>query len=191
MSIDLWQRGCERLAVELPEQQFNTWIRPLPPAAVCTEVPAKPVVSVRVSNRFKLDWIRTQYANRIETVLSDIAGRPVRLELSLAARVAPPRPLALAGAQPAPATPSGGPLNGSSRPAAFDHHAAPPPSATRHHLNSALTFDTLVAGRANQMARTAALHVAGAPGRCTTRCSSTAAWAWARRTWCTPWATRC
>ena len=24
MPIDLWQRGCERLATELPEQQFNT-----------------------------------------------------------------------------------------------------------------------------------------------------------------------
>jgi chromosomal replication initiator protein len=34
----------------------------------------------------------------------------------------------------------------------------------QHRLNPALTFDTLVAGRANQMARTAALHVAGAPG---------------------------
>jgi chromosomal replication initiator protein len=32
MSVDLWQRGCERLATELPEQQFNTWIRPLAPA---------------------------------------------------------------------------------------------------------------------------------------------------------------
>jgi chromosomal replication initiator protein len=42
--------------------------------------------------------------------------------------------------------------------------AHPPPSATRHKLNTSLTFDTLVAGRANQMARTAALHVAGAPG---------------------------
>ena len=39
--------------------------------------------------------------------------------------------------------------------------ASTPP---RHRLNPALTFDTLVAGRANQMARTAALHVAGAPG---------------------------
>jgi chromosomal replication initiator protein len=43
--------------------------------------------------------------------------------------------------------------------------ARPPvPAATTHRLNTALTFDTLVAGRANQMARTAALHVAGAPG---------------------------
>ena len=41
----------------------------------------------------------------------------------------------------------------------------PPPSASRHKLNTALTFDTLVPGRANQMARTAALHVAGAPGQ--------------------------
>jgi chromosomal replication initiator protein len=32
-------------------------------------------------------------------------------------------------------------------------------------LNPALTFDNLVPGRANQMARTAALHVAGAPGQ--------------------------
>jgi chromosomal replication initiator protein len=36
--------------------------------------------------------------------------------------------------------------------------------APSHRLNAALTFDTLVAGRANQMARTAALHVAGSPG---------------------------
>ena len=33
MSLALWQRGCERLAAELPEQQFNTWIRPLVPNA--------------------------------------------------------------------------------------------------------------------------------------------------------------
>ncbi|WP_409050090.1 chromosomal replication initiator protein DnaA [Sphaerotilus sp.] len=38
------------------------------------------------------------------------------------------------------------------------------PSATRGRINPALTFDTLVPGRANQMARTAALHVVGSPG---------------------------
>jgi chromosomal replication initiator protein len=37
-----------------------------------------------------------------------------------------------------------------------------PPS---HRLNPSLTFENLVPGRANQMARTAALHVAGAPGQ--------------------------
>ncbi|EGJ09420.1 chromosomal replication initiation protein, partial [Rubrivivax benzoatilyticus JA2 = ATCC BAA-35] len=42
---------------------------------------------------------------------------------------------------------------------------APAPASNRHKLNPSLTFDTLVPGRANQMARTAALHVAGAPGQ--------------------------
>jgi chromosomal replication initiator protein len=94
MSIDLWQRGCDRLATELPEQQFNTWIRPLPAADISDEGEAGAVASVRVPNRFKLDWIRSQYAHRIEGVLSDIAGKPVRLELTLAPRELPAaRPL--------------------------------------------------------------------------------------------------
>ena len=93
MSLDLWQRGCERLASEVPEQQFNTWIRPLPPAEVQPpdgdddDGPTR--VALRVPNRFKLDWIRAQYAGRIETVLSELAGHPVRLELTLAPRETP------------------------------------------------------------------------------------------------------
>jgi len=170
MSVDLWQRGCERLAAELPEQQFNTWIRPLPPAEVATE---GDVVSLRVPNRFKLDWIRSQYAGRIEGVLSELAGKPIRLELSLA-------PRDNAAARPAQAAPMRAPLsNGNATAAEWLRHGALPNGATAaeppfgsslsaaggaHRLNPALTFDTLVAGRANQMARTAALHVAGAPG---------------------------
>ncbi len=151
MSDDLWQRGCSELAAELPEQQFNTWIRPLPPALV-TEGGDGAVVSLRVPNRFKLDWIRSQYAQRIEAVLTRVAGKPVRLELQL-------QPTATRSTSPvlytsAPST-STAPQGSSSR-------AVPvlPP----HRLNAALTFDTLVPGRANRMARTAALHVAGNPG---------------------------
>src|SRR6218665_2938088 len=80
---DLWQRGCERLAAELPEQQFNTWIRPLAPATVAAGEGEGLLVSLRVPNRFKLDWIRNQYAGRIETILSELSGRPAKLELAL------------------------------------------------------------------------------------------------------------
>ena len=187
MSPDLWQRGCDQLATELPEQQFNTWIRPLPPADIVDDGAGGAMVQVRVPNRFKLDWIRSQYAQRIETILAELAGRPVRLELTLAPREMPPaRPLpsnapvrasallngqALSqstsvrsyGAVPAPAgaglVTGQALLNPSSGPG---YHL--PPASNSHKLNTALTFDTLVAGRANQMARTAALHVAGAPG---------------------------
>jgi chromosomal replication initiator protein len=172
MSPDLWQRGCDRLAAELPEQQFNTWIRPLPSADVTDRGDAA-LVSLRVPNRFKLDWIRDQYSRRIETVLTELAGKPVRLELTLAPRdtAAPTTAAMLAGAADGAAaalaphpSPVGHVLNGAVvGVAANTPHAAANTNRTR--LNNALTFDTLVPGRANQMARTAALHVAGAPGQ--------------------------
>jgi chromosomal replication initiator protein len=154
MSSDLWQRGCERLALELPEQQFNTWIRPLP-AADLREQGGAAVLTLKVPNRFKLDWIRTQYAPRIETVMSELAGQPVRLDLQLAARETSAVRAASSGAAV-----NGAPIVAEPPPSP----ALAAPRQTTHRLNSALSFDTLVPGRANQMARTAALHVAGAPG---------------------------
>jgi len=172
MTPDLWQRACERLAEQLPEQQFNTWIRPLPPAVLQHDAGEPAVLSVRVPNRFKLDWIRTQYAGLIESVLSELATEPVRLELSLAAREQPARVPALMveqrlvnGATHAVAALALPDAPGPAGEVRERGTSALPPSASRHKLNSALTFDTLVAGRANQMARTAALHVAGAPGQ--------------------------
>jgi chromosomal replication initiator protein len=166
MTDDLWQRGCTQLAAELPEQQFNTWIRPLPPAEIsgCTDAAGSIVVALRVPNRFKLDWIRSQYAARIEDVLSRLAGKPIKLELQLAPREAMPRIV----------SPSASTI-GAALGAAFGSQSVGSQTVNsaraattvlpQHRLNAALTFDTLVAGRANQMARTAALHVAGAPGQ--------------------------
>jgi chromosomal replication initiator protein len=169
MSETLWQRGCTQLAAELPEQQFNTWIRPLPPAEVSDSVDASgsTVVSLRVPNRFKLDWIRSQYAARIEGVLSGLVGNPVKLDLQLAPRE--PLPQGSAGSSVFSPAALGTAFNGD---AAANRNGRPvaalrPATVVlpQHRLNAALTFDTLVAGRANQMARTAALHVAGAPGQ--------------------------
>ncbi len=186
MSLDLWQLGCERLATELPEQQFNTWIRPLANSADVTTRPgddvdgdASTVVMVRVANRFKLDWIRLQYASRIETLLSDIAGHGVRLELLVVPNVRPEytrtaqlQPAMALRRGPAVAAASvaldalGLQTLGGSLPSLTPARPARPlaPASNPYRLNPGLTFDTLVGGRANQMARTAALHVAGAPG---------------------------
>ncbi|MBY0469329.1 MAG: chromosomal replication initiator protein DnaA, partial [Burkholderiaceae bacterium] len=174
MTEDLWQRGCERLAAELPEQQFNTWIRPLQAAAM-SDSASGAVASLLVPNRFKLDWIRNQYGGRIEAVLSELAGKPVRLEINLAPRdgalrAAPPTStshhsipvhdgaISLKPRVTAP-EPVLAPANGAG------HSQAISAAASRHRLNLGLTFSNLVPGRANQMARTAALHVAGAPGQ--------------------------
>jgi chromosomal replication initiator protein len=162
MRADLWQRGCERLAAELPDQQFNTWIRPLPEAEVADRGDAGATVTIRVPNRFKLDWIRTQYAGRIENALTDLAGKPVRLDIMLAARdVAAKAATTFADRAIAPEQVTAtAPVNGRN-----SHVALSTALPSRSRLNPALSFDTLVPGRANQMARTAALHVAGAPGQ--------------------------
>ena len=234
MHTDLWRRGCARLAAELPEQQYNTWIRPLPEASVSNDGVDGLVVRLLAPNRFKLDWIRSQYVHRIETLLAELAGTSVRLELALAPQIqrldansanaaemgdfgqgqpgqnsghgplfqgstgrhgvpmraaallnglASPPSIRVPSARPAtPAsmpepgvltTPAGSaaglgsavsPVSPASPtgPASTVYHA--PPASNSHRLNTALTFDTLVPGKANQMARTAALHVAGAPG---------------------------
>ena len=148
----LWQTCIDQLAQELPEQQFNTWIKPL--QARVSEDFSK--VSVVVGNRFKLDWIRAQYASRIAALLTQLYGQDVQLDFILAPKEAPTRSAfsqAMAepeelSAQFQPPASADGALNG-----------------FKNRLNSSLCFDTLVEGTANRMARAAAMHVANVPGQ--------------------------
>ena len=165
MKDNLWQACMAQLATRIPEQQFNTWLKPLSPATVAED---QTHVTLTVANRFQLDWIRAQYAAHIEEILCEISGQPVQLDITLAHRARPQgiqRPAPQTGAvhkvQETSVTELE--ING--------HHVKvqpEQPAAQSHqntsHLNPALTFETLVPGRANQMARAAALHVAQAPG---------------------------
>ena len=83
----LWRAVVEQLAQEMPEQQFNTWIKPL--TAVVADDLSK--VTLHVANRFKLDWIRAQYAGRLSAMLEETYGQPVALELIIAQREAAAR----------------------------------------------------------------------------------------------------
>lgn len=69
----LWSHCLDLLAQDVPEQQFNTWIKPL--AAKADSDPSKLVLMV--ANRFKLDWIRAQYAQQIQSVLDRLSGRAI------------------------------------------------------------------------------------------------------------------
>ena len=145
----LWQSCVDQLAQELPEQQFNTWIKPL--AAQIHDDMSK--ATIFVANRFKLDWVRAQYSQRIAALLEKLYGQPVQIELAITPREAPVRQAIPARIAEIPAAVdevevgedrvSGGPKN---------------------RLNSLLTFDSLVEGTANRMARAAAMHVASMPG---------------------------
>ncbi|MBA4256869.1 MAG: chromosomal replication initiator protein DnaA [Polaromonas sp.] len=150
---DLWLACVDRLAQDMPEQQFNTWIRPL--SARVTDDLTR--VTLLVGNRFKMDWIRTQYAARIAGVLSELAENEVTIELALAPREGPARSTPAARTlqeqvlAEAPDVPSPEPANTG--------------NDAKSRLNPALTFATLVEGSANRMARAAAMHVAGSLGQ--------------------------
>ncbi len=148
-SQTLWQACMDELARELPEQQFNTWIKPL--AAQVSE--DQQTVTLHVANRFKLDWIRAQYAARLADVLANLQGHPVKLELVITPRenLVKPTKTATSSVVDMPAELT----------AVADEPAS---NAFRSRLNRALNFDNLVEGTANRMARAAAMHVSGSPG---------------------------
>ena len=146
---DVWQTCIEQLAQELPEQQFNTWIKPL--SAIVAGDMSK--VTIYVGNRFKLDWIRAQYSTRIANTLEKILGQDVLLELALAPRESQAKSVFVTTA-----------LGKSPIEEPADLGEVVAPSGFRNRLNSVLTFDTLVEGSANRMARAAAMHVSDLPG---------------------------
>jgi len=131
----------------LPEQQFNTWIKPI--VAQVSDDFGK--VTLFVANRFKLDWIRAQYAGKISAVLERLYGQPVPLELALAHRETTTKTHAT-------------PASAEAEPVA-DVADVVEDNGFKTRLNSALTFETLVEGTANRMARAAAMHVATVPGQ--------------------------
>jgi chromosomal replication initiator protein len=148
----LWQRCVDQLAQELPEQQFNTWIRPLV-VEVSTDFSK---VVIQVGNRFKLDWIRAQYAGRISVLLEQKSGQKVSLELALAPRESLVRSPALTR------TFEGTGVVESVSMRSLDE---PPGAPFKSRLNTALTFETLIEGTANRMGRAAALHVSSSLGQ--------------------------
>ena len=147
--LALWQICLDELAQELPEQQFNTWIKPL--TAQVTDDFSK--VTIFVANRFKLDWIRAQYAARFTALLERLHGQKVTVELALATREAPARTAFSVAKAAQEATTE-----------TSESADDTPANGFKNRLNTALTFDTLVEGSANRMARAAAIHVATMPG---------------------------
>ncbi|OZI41665.1 chromosomal replication initiator protein DnaA [Bordetella genomosp. 4] len=179
---EFWQTCVSRLEQELPPQQISAWIRPLVPLAY-DETQA--VLRVAAPNRFKLDWVRKNFSHQIEALAAEWFQRPVQVAFELpangaAARIptaprapapsaAPPGPVAVgaaiaAAAPPAPAAVTPVPAAPAVNVAAAMQADAAGVVYERSRLNTDLTFENFVTGKANQLARAAALQVAENPG---------------------------
>ncbi|MEW9581267.1 chromosomal replication initiator protein DnaA [Paraburkholderia sp. DGU8] len=218
---DFWQHCSALLERELTPQQYVTWIKPLAPVAFDA---AANTLSIAAPNRFKLDWVKSQFAGRIADMAREFWHAPIDVQFVLdpkaglrapvAASPAPARPASAApmGTHPGGGTAVGAAVgavqaahmaranqamaaqNAHARAAADDaadldlpsldaHEAAaarrtwrPGQSAgsnssgendsmyERSKLNPVLTFENFVTGKANQLARAAAIQVADNPG---------------------------
>jgi chromosomal replication initiator protein len=131
-----WTHCLRHFQSAIPAQQFKTWIQPLN-----AEFDGK-TIHIAAPNRFVLEWVRDKYLGDIQRLSSEFLDKNVGINMTLAARQEPPS----AAAAPAPAAPA--------------TTASKPKVRESSRLNPLFTFDTFVTGKANQLARAAALQVA-------------------------------
>ncbi|AXK39044.1 chromosomal replication initiator protein DnaA [Crenobacter cavernae] len=155
-----WPACLARLAGELSSQQFNTWIKPL------TAEAGEDALVLFAPNRFILQFIKDRFLGRIEELAVELVG-----ELPVELRVGAPAKAPVSGAsgvtpsaRPAAAATAGA---GSANVQAQAKQAAVKAIGAGHEstrLNPAFTFESLVTGKGNQLARAAALQIAENPG---------------------------
>ena len=146
-----WTRCVGALESELPEQQFNTWVRPL------QAVEGAEGLRLLAPNRFVVDWVKANLLARIEQLLLADGGIPVIIEIGSREPIAVTS-AAIHGANGAHGAHNAAPhTTGSAvaaRAAAF--HGVP--------LNTNFTFSSFIEGKSNHFAKAAAHQVAENPG---------------------------
>ena len=137
----LWHQCLRHLESEVPEQQFNTWVRPL------QAVERDGALQLLAPNRFVVSWIEKNLFARIEELVGRSgSGGGARVTVEVGSRETPP---------PVP------------EPQNTSVSAAKPrePQLIGSRFNPEFTFASFVEGKSNQLARAAAFQVGENPGR--------------------------
>jgi chromosomal replication initiator protein len=149
----LWQDCLVHFERELPAQQFQTWFKPLDLLRI-DQNGANSRVVLSAPTRFKQTWAKSQFSTPLCNWWSRTLGTPVELEIEV----------------------SGLDSNGhDATESALQEQAVETQEAklqtpeSEHYqqsrLNREWTFETFVPGKANQLARAAALQVSDNPGK--------------------------
>ena len=134
-----WDLCQERFRANLTQQQFSTWIRPL------VFEDAGGDVRILAPNHFVMDWVREKFSEHIDVWAQEFYARPIAITYALGKKPSAPRaPVAMATASP------------SSAPT----QRVAPLAQVGLRINPGFNFDNFVSGRANQLARAAALQIA-------------------------------
>lgn len=154
-----WESCLLRFEQELPAQQFNTWIKPL--SLEGENAALDDGLRLIAPNSFILKWVRERYLARIEEYARDHFSGAVTILLVIGNNKSP------AASKPsvpqqgkntdAPANPATGQSN-------TEKSRSKSGNYEKSRLFPAFTFDNLVVGKANDLARAAAVQVANNPG---------------------------
>ena len=148
---DPWQHCLSRLSGDIPQQQFNTWIRPLR-----AEWRESGLV-LAAPNRFIRDFVVEKYLTLINTYLLDVVA-PAAAQASVTVQGA---------ARPGPNSvrPIGsGEAQAVTRPVEAPVRPAPAALVSPSSLVEGYTFERFVEGKSNQLALAAAQQVSEHPG---------------------------
>ncbi|MEO7742137.1 MAG: chromosomal replication initiator protein DnaA [Usitatibacter sp.] len=134
----LWPSLAAELKKELPAQQFDTWIKPLRAERHGEQL------LLLAPNHHVLRWVRSNLLNKIESRIERVAGSPLSVNLVLDEKpseteIVVPETISV--------------------PTVTER-----PGRDEHRLNPGFTFTNFVNGKANQIARAAAIQVAENPG---------------------------
>ena len=146
MDDSLWTHCLRRLEAELPEQHFNTWIRPL------QAVEDRNYLRLLAPNRYVVDWVNQNCTSRISELVEEMVPAPA------------PQVIVEIGSRRA-ATAAISETAGGIRVAELRNRREPALPQIGGRLNADFTFANFVEGKSNQLARAAAMQVAANPGR--------------------------
>ncbi|MGV6806374.1 MAG: chromosomal replication initiator protein DnaA [bacterium] len=182
MVAELWEQCRSHLRDELPEQQFNTWIRPLGVGEA-----AEGSVKLVAPNRFVQDWVRDRFLPRICELFQTLSGEPHDVSVHSSQSFSSSNGSELNSATTSLRKPASAATSTTASSARLGDNkislmTSPVASAVsgdqedndndlvegglRHksNLNTSLTFTNFVEGKSNQLAMAAARQVAENPG---------------------------
>lgn len=150
---EFWSACLSRFEQELPAQQFNTWIKGLRFERDADETARFNLIA---PNRFIMQWVRERYLSQIETFGLEYFSHPISVSLGISAVQTANPP----STQPDTADPTSRSVANTR----VENVKSSDSVYEKTRLNAEFTFETLVTGRANDLARAAAQQVAMNPG---------------------------
>jgi chromosomal replication initiator protein len=158
---NFWSSCLTRLEAELSAQQFNTWIKPLQSKTVGNHL------SIIAPNRFVMQWVKERFLKKIQQFADELQLVDIKIEFTLYNAETEPDTKSLT--KPVTAKASVNTVIEHIESKFQAKASAIVKSAVNNNveasgLNSSFNFDNYVTGRANQLARAAAIQVAQNPG---------------------------